>query len=165
MGTDWCCGTTSCSRSLYFARRRRRVRHQDASRVSPRPACDAGGRAATGTPTQRAGAHVVFDCTATWTLLGVRVSLGRGPRRRRRGWMAFAAGGIEWPRGHDKVCVCRWPCSRGGGGGTGENGLKVGGQGQLRLILCVHRAFRNGGSSVDVSRRRGRRLQGCPPLE
>ena len=29
---------------------------------------------------------------------------------------------------------------RGGGGGAGENGLKVGGQGQLRLIRCVHRA-------------------------
>ena len=51
----------------------------------------------------------------------------------------------------------------GGGGGAGENGLKVGGRGQLRLILCVNRAFRNGGASADVSRRRGRRLQGRPP--
>jgi hypothetical protein len=48
---------------------------------------------------------------------------------------------------------------------AGENGLKVGGRGPLRLIRCVPRAFRNGGASPDVSRSRGRRLQGCPPLE
>ena len=50
-------------------------------------------------------------------------------------------------------------------GGAGENGLKVGGRGPVRLIQCVPRAFRNGGASPDVSRRSGRRLQGCPPLE
>jgi len=72
---------------------------------------------------------------------------------------------IERPRGRDWVCVWCWAGSRGGGGGAGENGLKVGGRGRLRLIQCVHRAFRNGGASADVSRRRGRRLQGWPPLE
>jgi len=43
MGTAWRCGTASHSRSLCLTRRRRRVRQQGASRVSPRPACDAGG--------------------------------------------------------------------------------------------------------------------------
>jgi len=47
---------------------------------------------------------------------------------------------IDNQRGRDWVCVWRGAGSRGGGGGAGENGLKVGGQGQLRLIRCVHRA-------------------------
>ena len=38
-------------------------------------------------------AHVVFDCAAAWTRLGVRVPRGRAPRRRRRGWLACAARG------------------------------------------------------------------------
>ena len=38
-------------------------------------------------------AHVVFDCAAAWTRLGVRVPLGRGPLRRLLVWLACVAGG------------------------------------------------------------------------
>ena len=40
-----------------------------------------------------ATACALFDCAAAWTRLGVRVSLGGEPRRRRRGWLACAARG------------------------------------------------------------------------
>ena len=53
----------------------------------------------------------------------------------------------------------------GGGGGAGENGLKVGGRGQLRLILCVNRAFRNGGASADVHAVVDAGCRDAPPLE
>ena len=38
-------------------------------------------------------ARVVFDYVATWKLLGVRVTLDRWSRGRRRRWLAWAAGG------------------------------------------------------------------------
>ncbi len=56
-------------------------------------AMQAGTAQLRGRPHSMLRASVVFDCVAAWMLLGVRVSLGRRPRRRRRGWLACAAGG------------------------------------------------------------------------
>jgi len=49
---------------------------------------------------------------------------------------------VERLLNHDWVCMCRWAGSC-GSGGAGENGLRVGGRGPLRLIQCVSRVFRN----------------------
>ncbi len=58
--------------------------------------------------------------------------------------------------------MCHGAGSRGGSSWSGEDGLRVGGRGPLRLIQCVPRVFRNGVASPDVSHR-------CehlrPPLE
>ena len=56
-------------------------------------AMEAGTARLRGRPHSVLRARVVFDCAAAWTRLGVRVARGRQPRRRRRGWLACAAGG------------------------------------------------------------------------
>ena len=72
----------------------RRVRQQDAYRVFPRDPHSLGVSTAglRGRTHRVLRARVVFDCAAVWTLLGVRVSLGRRQRRQRRGWLACAGG-------------------------------------------------------------------------
>ena len=67
--------------------------------------------------------------------------------------------------GRDWVCMWHGSGSR-GSGGAGENELRVGGRGPLRLIQCVHRAFRNG--FVRIPRRFApswTKTAGIPPLE
>jgi hypothetical protein len=61
-----------CGRRPYFARRRRHVRQQDSPRVFPDP-------------------HAMEGAARCIHVLGVSVTRGRRPRRRRRGWLVCAA--------------------------------------------------------------------------
>ena len=81
-------------------------------------------------------ARVVFDCAAAWTRLGVRVTRGRRPRRRRRGWLA-------WLRGEGETStntVCPQDCQEWCASQTFLTGQSLQGQSPPSMLCLLERA-------------------------